>query len=330
MSFIDRYYEIAKRRSLRVVLPEGHDERLVAAARRLRDEGLAEPILLGKIEQIEEAAGQAGVSLEGIEHFDPLQHADLEPYAELYGRRRDLDVKVARRMVKRPLFFGGMMVAEGAAHTMVAGAATATATVIQSAALTVGYAPGIQTVSSFMLMVIPDFQGEAEAPFLYADCAVAVQPSSEESAEIALASHESALRLLEDEPRVAMLSFSTKGSAAHADIDKVTKALAIARERNPEALIAGELQLDAATVQRVAAKKIKDGCPVAGRANVLVFPDLDAGNIGYKLTQYMAGATAVGPFLQGFAKPVSDLSRGASVDDIVMTTAITVAQVAED
>lgn len=341
MTFIDRFIESARRRRLSVVLPEGHDPRIPAAARRLADESIADPIILGRQDQINAAAERAGVSLDGIKAIDPLESDRLDLFAERYAQRRDMDVKVARRMVKRPLFFGAMMVADDSADAMVAGAATATATVIQAAALTVGYAPGIKTASSFMLMTGDTAgrgggMGGVGGAFVFADCAVNINPSASELADIAIASWRSAARLLDDEPRVAMLSFSTKGSAAHADVDKVTQALAIARERCPEALIDGEFQLDAAIVPAIAAKKVGEsgsddgeggGGGVAGRANVLIFPDLDAGNIGYKLAQYMAGVSAVGPFLQGFARPISDLSRGASVEDIVITSAITLAQV---
>jgi phosphate acetyltransferase len=232
---------------------------------------------------------------------------------------------IARRMVKKPLFYGGVMVAEGDADTMVAGVAHATATVIQAGALTIGLSPGIETVSSFFLMVLPEFQGQADRPFIFADCAVTIDPSASQLADIAIASHNSASKLLNETPRVALLSFSTLGSAAHELVDKVTEALGIVKQRVPDALIDGEFQLDSAVVPAVAAKKIKRESPVAGQANVLVFPDLNTGNVAYKLTQYMGGARAIGPFLQGFAKPISDLSRGASADDIAATTAIVLA-----
>lgn len=325
MDIISRFVSTAKDRSLSVVLPEGGDQRTVAAARRIKDEGIAEPIVLGTPQQIAAACEQAAVRLDGIRAIDCRESEDFEAYAQAYAQQRDLDVKVARRMVKRPLFYGGMMVARGNANTMVAGVATATATVIQAGALTVGYAPGIETASSFFLMVLPTFQGRQNWPMIFADCAVNVAPTPPQLADIALASYASAKRLLDEQARVAMLSYSTKGSAADEYVDKVTAALAIARKRAPDAVIDGEFQADSAIVPSVAAKKVRDPSPVAGQANVLIFPDLNSGNIAYKLTQYLAGARAIGPFLQGFSKPISDLSRGASTDDIVATTAVVLA-----
>lgn len=317
----------ARGRAGRVVLPEGHDERIVAAARTLKDRGIAEPVVLGNPDEIAAAASVAGVSLDGITTLAAGQSARLQYYAELYcSGRPDTSRKIAERLVRKPLFHAGMMVKAGDAQAMVAGVANPTGRVIEAGLMTVGLAPGIRAPSSFFLMVVPGAGGASPRNFIYADCAVNVEPDSETLADIALASAETCRRLMREEPRVALLSFSTKGSAQHARVDKVTRALAIARARSPELAIDGELQADAALVPQVAAKKVKGESPVAGRANVLVFPDLDAGNIAYKLTQCMAYARAVGPVLQGFARPVSDLSRGASVEDIVATAAVVLAQ----
>ncbi len=327
MSTISRFVEAAKGRHLSVVLPEGGDDRVIAAARRMKDEGIAEPILLGEPGEIEQLAATAGIGLDGLRIVDPLQSDKLDEYTEAYVAGRDLNPKVARRMVKRPLYYGGMMVAQGDVHTMVAGVASPTALVIQAGVLTVGLAEGIATPSSFFLMILPQFQGEKNKAFVYADCAVNISPTPVELADIAIASERSARHLLSEEPRVAMLSFSTKGSASHVHVDHVNEALVIVKQKAAELKIDGEFQADAAIIPAVGAKKVKEPSAVVGRANVLIFPDLNSGNIAYKLTQYMAGAQAIGPFLQGFAKPISDLSRGASVEDIVATAAICLAQV---
>lgn len=326
MDIIKSFTKKIKGRNLSVVLPEGDDERVIAAARRLKDEGIARPVVLGKPERIEAAKEKSGFNLDGIETIDPRKSDKIDTYVEKYIEGRDdITAEVARRMVFKPLFHGGMMVACGDADTMVAGAASATATVIQAGTLTVGLAEGINTVSSFFLMVIPRFLGRKDKPFIFADCAVNIDPTPEQLADIALASAASAERLVGQRPRVAMLSFSTKSSASHARVDKVLAALKIVQKQDSVS-IDGEFQADAAVVPAVAAKKVKTESSVAGKANVLIFPDLDCGNISYKLVQYMANAVAIGPFLQGFARPISDLSRGASVDDIISSVVITLAQ----
>ena len=325
---IAQFMRAAKGRGRTVVLPEGSDARVIAAARRIADEQIAVPIVLGTPKEIEQAASESGVALDGIRITDPADAKELASYTSAYAAERELKVGVAKRMVARPVVFGGMMVKRGDADTMVAGVRTATANVIQAGALTVGYGAGITTASSFFLMILPKFRGRDNCALIFADCAVNIAPTAEQLADIAIASAASAAKLLGEPPRVAMLSFSTQGSAAHERVELVTKALEIVRQRAVDAPIDGEFQADAALMPQVAAKKIKRPSDIAGNANVLVFPDLNSGNIGYKLTQYLAGARAIGPFLQGFAKPISDLSRGASVDDIIATTAVCLAQTA--
>lgn len=309
------------------MLPEGREERMLQAARRLQDASVAEVIVLGSPEEVTRAAARAGIALDGIRTIDP-EHSDrLETFAERYlAVRPGANIKVAQRLMRKPLFYAGMMVKTGDADAMIAGVASPSARVIEAGLMTVGLAPDISTPSSFFLMIVPKLDGQIDKSFIYADCAVNVDPGPQELADIALASAVSYTRLFREEPRVALLSFSTKGSAHHARVEKVTRALQIAKERAPGLAIDGELQVDSALVARVAAKKVKGESPVAGQANVLIFPDLDAGNIAYKLTQYMASAKAIGPVLQGFARPMSDISRGASIDDIIATAAIVLAQ----
>ncbi len=304
----------AKESPRRVVLPEGADGRILEAARRLKDDGIAEPVLLGP------------GAVDGISCIDPETSEDLDRFAEAYAAQSaKIDAKVARRLVRKPLYFAGMMVRLSDVEAMIAGAANPTRRVIEAGLMTVGLKDGIERASSFFLIAVPDFQGQGPKSFIFADCAVNIDPTAEELADIALASAASAEKLLGHQPRVAMLSFSTQGSASHERVAKVTRGLEIAKCRAPGLAIDGEFQADSALIAAVAANKVKGKSPVAGQANVLIFPDLDAGNIGYKLTQYFGQAQAVGPVLQGFAKPVADLSRGASVDDIIATTVVALA-----
>jgi len=330
MDIIETLTAKLKAKSLSVVLPEGRDERIIQAARRLKDEDIAQPIVLGTLEQIEAASKKAGVDPDTIKIINPKESNKLDFYAGQYSRRRErISATVARHIVLKPLFYAGMMVACGDADAVVCGAASATAIVIQAGALTVGLLPGIKTPSSYFLMVIPEFMGEKNRTFIYADCAVNIDPTAEQLADIALASAVTARRILEAEPRVALLSFSTLGSASGPSVNKIRQAVKIAKDREPNLAIDGELQADTAIVPGVAKRKVKKESSVAGKANVLVFPDLNSGNIAYKLTQYLAGATAIGPLLQGFAKPIADLSRGATVDDIVSTVILTLGQLVQ-
>ena len=319
MRLIDKFIEKAKLKRKRIVFPEGNDERIIEAAYKAQDEGICNSIILGEKEKISSIAKKLNLWNERVEIIDPKNYEKNSYLVESYmKRRKNISRKVAERLLKRELIFGGMMVATGIADGMVGGAASTTANVIQSSALTIGYEEQISTPSSFFIMELPD-----EKILFYADCAVNIDPGPQELAEIGISTARSYKKLMGKEPKVAFLSFSTKGSAFHPLVEKVTKALKIAKYKAPNINMDGEFQADTAIIPEVASRKLKSSSSVAGRANVLIFPDLNSGNISYKLTQYLSKASAYGPILQGFSKPVSDLSRGAKVEDIIGVIALT-------
>lgn len=330
MNFIEKMQNKAKDMQKKLVLPEGTEPRTLKAARILLDNKLAAAItLLGNIDDIKATAKENEVDLSGLDLVDPTQSELQEEFAEEYfqlRKHKGLTKEDAAAKIVAVLNWGAMMVRKGYADAMVAGAENSTGKVMVAAITIIGMAPGAKYASSCFVMKMNDSNWGVDGHMIFGDCAIIPDPNPQQLAEIAIASSVSCQKFLEAEPVTALLSFSSKGSAKHTDVDKVTEALAIAKEKRPDLQIDGELQADAAIVPSVAAKKAP-GSDVAGKANVLIFPDLGAGNIGYKLVQRLANAEAYGPFLQGFAKPVSDLSRGCYVDDIVNTAAATLAQV---
>lgn len=331
MSFIDTMRARAAQTPMRLILPEGTEPRTLQAARKILDEGLAARVaLVGCPEKIERAASSAGCDLRGLHLIYPECCEQRESFAaELYRlrRHRGLTIEQAWLKICDPLGFAAMLVRMDQADTLVAGAANSTAKVLKAVLTIIGLDTDVELASSFFIMHLNGSDWGEDGHLLFSDCATIPNPDSRQLSEIALAAAESFRVLLGAEPRVAMLSFSTFGSASNELVDKVAEATALAKMKRPDLLIDGEMQLDAALIADVAKKKAPDS-PVAGRANVLVFPDLNSGNIGYKLVQRLAGAKAYGPFLQGTAKAVSDLSRGCSVEDIVNTAAVTLVQAA--
>ena len=328
MELMKKLWSAAKANKQRIVLPEGNEERTIIASEKIKELELAYPVLVGNKEEILLKAKDLNVDLTGIEIVDPSTSDKTEEYVNAFyelRKSKGMTIDKAEKIVRDPLYFGTMMVKMDDADGMVSGAVHTTGDLLRPGLQIIKTAPGVSVVSSFFIMMVPESPYGENGMLLFADCAVNPNPNAEQLAAIAIATADTAKNLCKVEPKVAMLSFSTMGSADHELVEKMRKATEIAKELRPDLAIDGEMQLDAAIVQKVADQKAPNS-EVAGKANVLVFPDLQAGNIGYKLVQRFANAEAIGPMCQGFAKPINDLSRGCSSEDIVNVVVLTAVQ----